>query len=502
MNNLLVINLEEDLLTKEYEKKYDLKGKKDYYIFEIQSTKYEDYNKIIKDYNLIRKYLNESYIECDYDPENLKDYKLLLSKFVNKDDNFYQNFINNIEYVKIIGDFETVKTYLEKNPILKTKKIILSDAFDLEYDTKYITKLFANFNNIYVEIMGNDLPITLEELNKTQTIIKNIAEYIKKYNFSPIEQLMYLYDKVRERMYVRENKEESYTESRDLTKVLTGNKIVCAGYANIIDAIVKMLNFSSFKNYIIHKNKDVGHVLNAIYVKDDKYNINGIFYFDATWDSKRDNTNDYLYSYKYFAKNKSTIEGYQKHLFTNVDLNGYSDKMVDNFIEKVNSKGIREVDKNIINTINTLSKLVYGETLIKALMCMPENLVPDFLKCEFNKEDIIEKVKYLDSLLNQEIDCDTMLKILYNVRKVEYYNEPNKFAFDINLIFNVIYNSNWLYSDATIKLFASIFGKDSALENIKKYTFKQYYKTDTGLNMERIRLTKTLRNVYESKKHN
>ena len=95
-----------------------------------------------------------------------------------------------------------------------------------------------------------------------------------------------------------------------------------------------------------------------------------------------------------------------------------------------------------------------------------------------------------------------MLKILYNVRKVEYYNDPNKFVFDINLIFNVIYNSNWLYDEATIKLLISIFGKDSALENIKKYTFNQYYKTDTGLNMERIKLTKTLRNVYESKKHN
>lgn len=502
MNNLLVINLEEDPLTKDFTKKYDLKGREDYYQFEIQTTLEEDFNKLIKDYNKMRSNFNELYKECDFDLETFKEYKIFLSKHINKKDDFYKKLIENIEYIKIVGDFKKVKKYIEKNPILKNKKIILDDAFDLEYDTDYITKLFKNYDNIYVEILGNNLPITLEELNKTQTIIRNIVNEIKQYNFSPIEQIMYLYDKVRERKYVKEGKNDYYTESRDLTKVLTGDKIVCVGYANIIDAVIRMLNFSTFMNYIKHKNKDVGHVLNAIYVKDDKYSINGIFYFDATWDSKRDNTNDYLYSYKYFAKNKSTIEGYQKHLFTNVDLNGYSDKMVDNFIEKVNSKGIREVDKNIINTINTLSKLVYGETLIKALMCMPENLVPDFLKCEFNKEGIIEKVKYLDSLLNQEIDCDTMLKILYNVRKVEYYNDPNKFAFDINLIFNVIYNSNWLYSDATIKLFASIFGKDSALENIKKYTFKQYYKTDTGLNMERIRLTKTLRNVYESRKHN
>ena len=501
MENLLEINLEDDPLLQEYKRKYGLSGK-DCCIFEIQSSKDEDFNKITKDYDLIRKHLNDSYIECDYDAENLKDYKLLLSKFVNKDDNFYQNFINNIEYVKIIGDFETVKTYLEKNPILKTKKIILCDAFDLEYDTKYITKLFADYNNIYVEIMGNDLPITLEELNKTQTIIRNIVNEIKQYNFSPIEQLMYLYDKVRERMYIREDKNESYTESRDLTKVLTGNKIVCAGYANIIDAIVRMLNFSSFKNYIIHKNKDVGHVLNAIYVKDDKYSINGIFYFDATWDSKKDNTNNYLYSYKYFAKNKNTIEGYQKNLYDNVDLSGYSSEMVDTIIEKINKNELRKLNKNIVDTINTLSRLVYGKNLIQSLMRMPENMVPDFLKCEFNKDEIIEKAKYLDTLLNQEIDCDVMLKILYNVRKVEYYKNPNKFAFDINLIFNVIYNSNWLYDEATIKLLISIFGKDSALENIKKYTFNQYYKTDTGLNMERIRLTKTLRNVYETKKHN
>ena len=502
MDNLLEINLEEDPLTKDFTKKYDLKGREDYYQFEIQTTLEEDFNKLIKDYNKMRSNFNELYKECDFDLETFKEYKIFLSKHINKKDDFYKKLIENIEYIKIVGDFKKVKKYIEKNPVLKNKKIILDDVFDLEYDTDYITKLFKNYDNIYVEILGNDLPITLEELNKTQTIIRNIVNEIKQYNFSPIEQIMYLYDKVRERKYVKEGKNDSYTESRDLTKVLTGDKIVCVGYANIIDAVIRMLNFSTFMNYIKHKNKDVGHVLNAIYVKDEKYDINGIFYFDVTWDSKKDNTNNYLYSYKYFAKNKSTIEGYQKNLYDNIDLSGYSSDMVDIIIEKINKNELRKLNKNIVDTINTLSRLVYGKNLIQSLMRMPENMVPDFLKYEFNKDEIIEKAKYLDTLLNQEIDCDTMLKILYNVRKIEYYNNPNKFAFDINLICNAIMNSDWLYDEFTLTFLKNMFGKDYIIDKVKKYGFKHYFNTDTGLNMERIRLTKTLRNVYESKKHN
>lgn len=502
MDKLLEINLDEDSLAKEYGKKYTLRGNKDYYAFEIQTNKDEAFSELVTDYDMIRHNLSDFYNEFNFDLESFEKYKIFLSKFIDKNNDFYKDLVDSLEYVKIVGNFEIVKSYLDKNPILKTKKIILDDTFDLEYDTTYLAKLFENYDNIYVEIMGNDLPITLEELNKTQTIIRNFVNEIRQYNFSPIEQLMYLYDKVRDRMYIKEDKNDSYTESRDLTRVLTGDKIVCVGYANIIDTVTRMLNFSTLMNYIKRKNSNAGHVLNAIYVKDDKYNINGIFYFDATWDSKRDNTNNYLYSYKFFAKNKKTIEDYQKHLYNNNTLSGYSRDMVDNFIKKINTGGLNSIDKNVINTINMLSKLVFGETLIKPLMFMPKNLVPEMLKCEFNKDEIIKKVKYLDSLSNQEIDCDTMVKILYNVRKVEYYKNPNKFAFDINLIYKVIYNSNWLYDDAALRLITSMLGKDIALDDIRKCTFNQYYKTDTGLNMERIILTKTLRNVYESRKHN
>ena len=52
-----------------------------------------------------------------------------------------------------------------------------------------------------------------------------------------------------------------------------------------------------------------GHARNGIFIEDPKYNINGYYYFDATWDSKRkDNDNSYLLSYKYFAKTKEQMD--------------------------------------------------------------------------------------------------------------------------------------------------------------------------------------------------
>ena len=67
-------------------------------------------------------------------------------------------------------------------------------------------------------------------------------ETIKKLHLSPLETVLYVYDLVRERKYQEEGANECHTKSRDLTSVLLGDKIVCAGFVNLFNTILEKLD--------------------------------------------------------------------------------------------------------------------------------------------------------------------------------------------------------------------------------------------------------------------
>lgn len=142
---------------------------------------------------------------------------------------------NNLNYKDMVK-------YINRNPILKTKKIILNPRFDLEYEKlEEIKQYFNDFSNIYVKLNGNELAVKIEDAINTVNIIDEIINKIKNYNFSPLEQIMYTYYIVRDRFYVEEDENEPCETSRDLTAVLLGDKIVCLGFSKIFDCIMKKL---------------------------------------------------------------------------------------------------------------------------------------------------------------------------------------------------------------------------------------------------------------------
>ena len=501
MEGRITVIIDEDSLEYELSKKYEIAiGIKSDYEIKMLSSIDEDYNKIISNYKELRNCINEDYNDIQLIASDLKEYVEILKSFKNREDSFYKEKIDSIEYIQIYSkNNEDTLKYLEKNQILRNKKIILEGFFDLDTNIDELELLFKNYHNIYVEIEDNNLPIKLNELKKTQDIINNIVNDIKKYNYSPIEQIMYAYDIVRSRVYTKETENELAETSRDLTKVLLGDKIVCVGYARVLKTILNQLRIKNLLYELNRKNSDKGHALNLIYIDDKKYNIKGLYYFDPTWDSKKIDNDNYLYSYRYFANTKERIENYQNHTYKDKTLPFMNENIVEIFKKIVNTKGINNIPKDLLNTINTISKLVDNKTLINSLSLLsPSIKVPEYLKKELDIEKTIDKLEYYKELFYKPISADILLKVLYNVRKLEYYNNPSIYPFDIDTLYSIVINSNWNFNTTKEeRLLEVIFGNDVKRDIVKKNTIKYIKDNDLELKIQQIKLTKTLRNIYE-----
>ena len=200
-----------------------------------------------------------------------------------------------------------IKEFIDNNPCLKDKQLLVNGVFDINHESlDPLLKYFDNHKDYQVLINGNTKYVTIEEYEKTVLAIDEIVNKIKKYNLSQLEQIMYAYDLVRDRVYKSEDENDDFSVSRDISSALLGNKIVCVGYSVIFEKVLDNLGIRSKMITLHRKNTNKGHRRNIVYVDDPKYDINGVYYFDTTWDSKKINgDSSYLDSYKFFCRNKN-----------------------------------------------------------------------------------------------------------------------------------------------------------------------------------------------------
>ena len=362
-----------------------------------------------------------------------------------------KNIIDEIELN--LGNDIDIKNVLENNPILKTKKIVLPTNFNLdELDKLYeLDKKLEKYENIYVKLEGNTLPVTLKDAIKTIEILNDEVNKIKKLNLSPFETIMYVYDLVRDQEYVEEEKGTDHFISRDLTSILLGDKIVCVGFSCKFTALLRKLDIPC---YDIDFNTDARpHVRNIIHVKDEKYDVDGVYFFDTTWDCKYNDTNDFLNSYQYFAKTLFEMQKINGKGYKYPDIfNNSRDKVVNSFTEYLISNR-NHIDKNditekFLNKLFEMEKLAGIEKLMKVnedniynyTRCNPENLIEDVIK------DIYHVYKYYD----KPISDNTFMNLLTNIRKIEHEQDPEKYPFDNDTIFNICFNSNKILALCTL----------------------------------------------------
>ena len=469
------------------------KEKFDYCMNEaIQYQEYFDEN--------LREEFDEEYGEIsEPTAEELKKDYVYLSE------NFDKIFANTTDITIYFNRVDEGKFILD-NPEIVTKNVYLENAFKINdfRRLKSLMKAFKNnMDNIHVKLEGNSDYISLLDCSRTMCLIKDQADAIKKLQLSPIEATMYAYDQVRNRVYKSENEDEEISKSRDLSEVVFGDKIVCLGYSNVFSAI---LDYLGIKNEIVllnEKDSEEGHARNAVRIKDKKYKIDGVYYFDATWDSKKkEGSNNYLYSYKHFAKTKNAMDELDDHNYIELHLKNYSKNMYDKIKTLVAEKKYSEIRPYMITIGNMAEMLDIDLDYYKAhfVLSMLHN-------GQIDEEKFLKQIKKVINKYNKEIPAEVMINVLNNVRKLEYYQDPKWYPYSLSAIYTAGLYSDWKFKDYylsnDVRLILSIFGTVNEKDVTFKEMFQNYIKqTNIEEDINQVTLTRTLKTICEEKTRN
>ena len=386
----------------------------------------------------------------------------------NPKESMYQESIDCIQYLQksgkdLLSQITEVRLKLNKKAIewLKNSKPlqelpILLQMQDLPINNIEFNQLMKSYNNsqnLKLMIEGNKKKITVEEYKKTVLVINEMVSKIKKQNLSPLEQIMYAYDIVRDRVYLKEKEGEGYETSRDLTSVLLGDKIVCVGYANILDKILKCLNIRSQMVHLSNQETGIGHMRDVVYVNDAKYEIKAIYFLDPTWDSKRDNEDiDFINDYTYFCRTKEEMDALTKRQERTYEYRsfGHFNKDTKKKVLKIaNGKEPRIIPGAIVNSLNNISKLIDKKDLIDIYT---QYNAQDFEKYSYvqvnidklNIKELLNKIdEYTTIFCKTPLTAETLFRLLMNVRKVESNDNPEKYPFTMEAIEKAVVKSSY-----------------------------------------------------------
>ena len=202
--------------------------------------------------------------------------------------------------------------FYEKNhiqPIINKVKALKSDKIKLIVIIQAEQKNFSDeelkvFLSLEKLLKENEIPLyfdggyketyTLEEVIKADKKLDEIIDKINKSDLSPLEKYLYIYNYLTKKKYKYDphEKDENYIDEysylpRDIISVINTDYIVCAGYSELNKYLCTNVGIKCFINYLTVFGQDhmESHMNNLIYLKDDKYHINGLFYSDACWDN-------------------------------------------------------------------------------------------------------------------------------------------------------------------------------------------------------------------------
>lgn len=393
-----------------------------------------------------------------------------------------------------------IAEYIRLNPAIRNKRIIIKyDSLFTPDSLAEVDKLFGPYADCVVfKLPQNELYITLDELHFTANKVMRTVERIKSFDLSPLEQFMYAYDLVRDRKFKREEVGESLRISRDLTSVLLGDKIVCEGFSNELKCILDHLGFNCIlHNYKNMSKKGDGHSRVAVYIEDKKYGIRGIYSADATWGCRKDD-DSFLNSYCFFALTKNQFAEIQKRDLVDITFGDFgldSARVFENYCRQNRSY---KCPQKVITDINSVHRLVYGTGLLPKREYINSPFLA-FTGQSIDLDSTIKRVYELVELFDNPLPAEILYKVLFEVRKIEYYENPSKYPFDEDTLCNIVANSRWNYELDEDKALLAALG----LSNEISYQLTKNHLTEDGLDkkLALVKLTRTLKEVQNTLQH-
>lgn len=318
---------------------------------------------------------------------------------------------------------------------------------------KIMNQKINNKDNVRIKYQIKSNDISYNEYNDMYKYMYKIVEEVESLNMSPYEQVMYVFDIVKSRIY--KDDEEDLSKSRDLYKVLNSDCIVCVGYSNMMEFILKELGHDINSLSFIYDNTQIGHVRNSINIKDDKYEIDNVLFIDVTCNRKiSENDDEYINSYTKLLvpyrlfKMKDHNEHFADEHYSILE---YSKQSIE---KKIINKTYLTDEKDRFLILHSLRQ-----------MCNRKKTMGRIITMYFgsqNTDKLLETYNQMYKYYCKLISSDKFFECLFNVRKKQVEtgridHMPNIDEFEQIMIKN--YGQNYFYDQEDILISIIFDGK-------------------------------------------
>lgn len=383
-----------------------------------------DYNEVLSDKEEIKIYDDITDLDnLKYIPKN-KTIIICKHSLRNNDDTDLENYDN---YYNIISK---LKNNNQNNKIIVNVK-----------NRKAFSKSKLYNSNYDIIIDGIDLTkYKLDELKKEDKLLDLMVSDINNSNYSPFEKFIAVYNIVKKfKKYLENN--EKHSDARALNKFLNNNYMVCIGYAKLLNILLDRVNINSYYyNVYLDTSYDKGFTLDDIPVTlegharlivnicDPKYNIDGFYVSDPTWDNnlEKDFYNHALISFdKTALENRFFYLSYEDLALNCKDINEYNNK-INMLIDRKKDTlfknfGSNERRENLaLNTIINLIK----DILMKLEPNMYKKLKEKYSELEIFSADKTSQYNFINEAglffidkLGRDIPIETVIEAATNVNK-------------------------------------------------------------------------------------
>lgn len=434
-------------------------AQKDYEAFEKKCDNVEDlHQRIVFEHHLY-----------DY-KKRIKDieYKINSASFnIGLDFSVLDNKVIDV-YNKVVDRLKELNCNLEKTRIEIVPKhdyLYLPEEIKFLQDlkNKHFEKTGSKEDLYFIGEMNFDSynkGFSLSEVINANNKVDTLVERIK--NLSDFEKISYIYAYLTQKMY---NGVDDRRNSTTLVGVLNSNKIICVGYVKLLTTVLQKAGLDCF---VCVENNN--HETCFLKVKDEKYGIDGFYYFDPTWDSVNNNitkldyfalTLDELVKTKEFKLNNYLSLVWKRNSYGIVDKEAefFLDKKedrdylrrekqsIDNIFEKYKLNGFKICDSNMYKIMNEKLETECGGELTEENKEIYIKILSIFMPIILEEKGLSQKEIDLfdfDALFNLLRDEEkrstfTNFELKYDLFRVAREYKLNEFInskIDINKILN------------------------------------------------------------------